>query len=236
MIIIVLACVLGVTLVVYLLFRRLRELSWQLTQLRVEHDSEMILRAIGVPPQIGVVISEPVRRKRHLRMYRGGRAPAALTGLLQGLFRHRLAAVASAGMVVAVVTTALVLDTARSQENDEASSSTPPASEPEWGAPAQAEPLKEDSGTGLDPERVPATGDGGAGRYALDIALTPAPPSAREPTAPTSTRPPRTQKPTPPPVTTTPPAPSPVSTPSTSDGLCTTATVPLVNACLPGRV
>ncbi|MFF9097630.1 hypothetical protein ACF1AX_31470 [Streptomyces sp. NPDC014802] len=78
----ILAGALGaIALVVFLLFRQLRHLSWQLTQLRVERDSERILRQIGYragsTPLDDLEDTPPVRRKRHLTLYLGGLAGIA---------------------------------------------------------------------------------------------------------------------------------------------------------------
>ncbi|MFF9238453.1 hypothetical protein ACF1AY_16175 [Streptomyces sp. NPDC014776] len=88
---VILAGALGaIALVVALLFRQLRDLSWQLTQLRVERDSERILRQIGYAgstPLDDLEVSRPVRRKRHLALYLGGLAGIAAT--LRGRARQR---------------------------------------------------------------------------------------------------------------------------------------------------
>ncbi len=57
--------------VVFLLIQRLRQLSWQLTQIRVERDSESILREIGLRAEAGSSdLPEPEvsRRIRHGRL------------------------------------------------------------------------------------------------------------------------------------------------------------------------
>lgn len=61
-------------LVVFLLFRQLRKLSWQLTQQRVERDSETILHAIGLRPErespLAVPTADATLRERHLSLLR----------------------------------------------------------------------------------------------------------------------------------------------------------------------
>jgi hypothetical protein len=111
----ILAGALGaIALIVYLLFRRLRSLSWQLTQLRVERDCERILREIGIPSGTRPVATAPpalpVRRKRHLSLYLGGLG--ALVSVREAARRHRPALVASgAATAVAMSAAALILAT-----------------------------------------------------------------------------------------------------------------------------
>lgn len=109
---IILAGALGaIALSVYLLFRQLRKLSWQLTQLRVERDSERILHAIGVRTYQTAVnggeegSADPARRKGHLTLYLGGGSLAAL--LLQ--LRDYLGAQRGALAVSSAVTAAAAL-------------------------------------------------------------------------------------------------------------------------------
>ncbi|GHA00915.1 hypothetical protein ACFOOM_12545 [Streptomyces echinoruber] len=118
MTIIILAGALGVVgIVVFLLFRQLRELSWQLTQLRVERDSERILRDIGLGGLEPAPITdpadqpEPVRKKRHLALYLGGFS-APLLGLRDLARRHRRTLVAGGAVTAAAaaaVSMALIL-------------------------------------------------------------------------------------------------------------------------------
>lgn len=108
----ILAGALGaIALIVFLLFRQLRELSWQLTQLRVERDSERILHDIGLrpgPTSLNEVDpTEPVLRKRHLALYLGGLS-IALARLRESSHSHRPALVAS-GAAAAVITAAASL-------------------------------------------------------------------------------------------------------------------------------
>lgn len=113
MIAIVLAAALASVLIV-LLFRRLRRLSRQLTELRVARDSEEILQQIGVgggSRPIAVEQSQdPVRRKRHLSLYIGG-----LSGTIGRLRWRRpryrtalLAGGATAGIALGAAVTLLV--------------------------------------------------------------------------------------------------------------------------------
>lgn len=109
----ILAGALGaIALIVYLLFRWLRKLSWQLTQLRVERDCEAILREIGIGgsrPVTTAPSAQPVRRKRHLALYRGGMS-AAFVRLKDTSRRHRPALVASgAATAIAVCGAGLLL-------------------------------------------------------------------------------------------------------------------------------
>jgi len=94
-------------LIVYLLFRRLRQLSWQLTQLRVERDCDEILHKIGIRAGSRPVVTErpgaPARTKGHLALYMGGGAAAALVGLNDAWRRHRPAIVASGTAAAAAI-------------------------------------------------------------------------------------------------------------------------------------
>jgi hypothetical protein len=113
----ILAGALGaIALIVYLLFRRLRELSWQLTQLRVERDSERILREIGIRSEFRPVMTTstdaPARRKGHLSLYLGSGLAAAVLKLRDTYRQHRSALVASgAATTVAIGAAALLLAT-----------------------------------------------------------------------------------------------------------------------------
>lgn len=111
----ILAGALGaIALVVWLLFRQLRKLSWQLTQLRVERDSDRILRDIGYQPEARSLEPteeeiEPVRRKRHLALYMGGLA--AVLAKLHQIRRTRPRAVLAGGVAgtVAIGTAVLLV-------------------------------------------------------------------------------------------------------------------------------
>ncbi|MFI6248966.1 hypothetical protein [Streptomyces sp. NPDC051016] len=111
--IIILAGALGaLALIVALLFRRLRRLSWQLTVLRVERDSERILRDIGIVragSSTGVTerLQEPVRRKHHLALYLGGGLTAALMKVRHP--RHVPAIAAGSAAVIALGAATLLL-------------------------------------------------------------------------------------------------------------------------------
>ncbi len=113
----ILAGALGaIALIVYLLFRRLRRLSWQLTQLRVERDCERILQDIGLAGSRPVTTAQPatahpateppavpVRRKRHLRLYQGLGGMSAAFVRMQDASRRRRPALITSGAATAVV-------------------------------------------------------------------------------------------------------------------------------------
>lgn len=108
MMVIILAGAFGaLALFVFLLFRHLRNLSWQITQLRVERDSERILHDIGIrtqpknnkPDQM----AGPVRRKGHLALYLGGGLAAALAQLRDLTRQQRQALVASGAAATAAL-------------------------------------------------------------------------------------------------------------------------------------
>lgn len=113
----ILAGALGaIALIVYLLFRRLRQLSWQLTQLRVERDSERILREIGIRTGSrhieAIPTDAPARRKGHLSLYIGGGLASAVMRLRDTCHAHRPALVTSgAAATVAIGAAALLLST-----------------------------------------------------------------------------------------------------------------------------
>ena len=110
----ILAGALGVAaLIVYLLFRRLRKLSWQLTEMRVERDSERILQQIGLRAASRSLDLKnpgdvPVRRKRHLALYLGGALSAALAKLRRVGHSHPQVAV-TGGVVTTVAVGAAAL-------------------------------------------------------------------------------------------------------------------------------
>lgn len=111
---IILAGALGATALNVLLFRRLRQLSWQLTRLRVERDCERILRELGRPAEIHLAEREnakdqtfsriPVRSKAHLSLYRGGLVAAWVTSR-----RHQRHFAAAAGTAVFAATAILAV-------------------------------------------------------------------------------------------------------------------------------
>ena len=111
----ILAGALGATaLIVYLLFRRLRQLSWQLTQLRVERDSERILREIGIVragSRTGLTgpVEEPVRRKHHLALNLGGGLTAALLKVRHPRHAPAIAAGAAAATIALGAATLLLI-------------------------------------------------------------------------------------------------------------------------------
>ncbi|MCQ9178728.1 hypothetical protein KMT30_06720, partial [Streptomyces sp. IBSBF 2953] len=112
MIEIILAGALGaIALIVCVLFRQLRELSWQLTQLRVERDSERILHDIGIRAgsanTVAALPTVPARRKKHLSLFLGGAAAASAW-----LRNHRSAFVGTgAAATAAMAAAALYLAT-----------------------------------------------------------------------------------------------------------------------------
>jgi len=114
---IILAGALGAfALIVYLLFRRLRQLSWQLTQLRVERDCERLLRALGMGPEATPTEMEdaqeryfdetPVRSRGHLSLYLGGNVAAFLAGRRSQ--RHLATAAGTAVFAMAAAVAALI--------------------------------------------------------------------------------------------------------------------------------
>lgn len=114
---IILAGALGAfALIVYLLFRRLRQLSWQLTQLRVERDCERILRVLKMGPEDAPTekgdvqelhsVETPVRSKGHLSLYLGGNVAAFLAGHRNQ--RHLATAAGTALFATAAVVAALM--------------------------------------------------------------------------------------------------------------------------------
>lgn len=113
---IILAGALGaLALVVALLFRQLRQLSWQLTVLRVERDSERILREIGIRPGSGSGVTEPledpVRRKHHLALHIGGGLAAALMKMRHLRRTSALVASSAAATIVLGAATLLLITT-----------------------------------------------------------------------------------------------------------------------------
>ncbi|SHI65086.1 hypothetical protein SAMN05444521_8137 [Streptomyces sp. 3214.6] len=149
----ILAGALGaIALIVYLLFRQLRELSWQLTQLRVERDSERILREIGIRsdsrPVMTTPTDAPARRKGHLSLYLGAGLAPALMGLRDIYREHRPALVAGgAAASVAIGAAALLLATNLDHP--------PPGVEGPAAPPTQAV-SPEPSAPGKQPSRGPA--------------------------------------------------------------------------------
>jgi hypothetical protein len=115
--VIILAGALGAfALIVYLLFRRLRQLSWQLTQLRVERDCERILRVLKMGPEDAPTekgdaqelysVETPVRSKGHLALYLGGNVAAFLAAHRHQ--RHLATAAGTALFATAAVVAALI--------------------------------------------------------------------------------------------------------------------------------
>lgn len=166
----ILAGALGaIALIVYLLFRRLRALSWQLTQLRVERDCERILREIGISggsrPVVTAPPAPPVRRKRHLSLYLGGLG-ATLASLKEASRRHRPALVAS-GAASAVVMSAAAMILATSLHPPRENSNVParsPTSIPSQPGPAPPSRSSPGHTTGRTPG-VPSASGGVAGTH-----------------------------------------------------------------------
>ncbi|MFJ2719441.1 hypothetical protein [Streptomyces sp. NPDC087437] len=108
MMLIILATAFGaLALFVYLLFRQLKDISWQLTQLRVERDSERILHDIGLrtqPPDHGAdERARPAHRNRHLALYLGGSLTAVLAELRNLTSKKRKALLASGATAMAAL-------------------------------------------------------------------------------------------------------------------------------------
>lgn len=245
----ILAGALGaIALIVYLLFRRLRRLSWQLTQLRVERDSETILHDIGIRtgsrPARTTPPTAPVRRKRHLSLYLGGSAVGALW--LRSRWReHRAGLVASGAAATAVVAAAtLYLATTIDLTPPGPATPVPPPSETvgpssgpqplpssSAGSPARTAPLAS------LPAASPSSGWGGDHAMWTTASLQPPAPPATESGPPRSSPsggrpPPPTVQPPPEPSA---PAPSPSPTPATATLLCVDAETLLeLGVCLDG--
>ncbi len=222
----ILAGALGaLALIVYLLFRRLRQLSWQLTQLRVERDCERILHEIGIRGGSRPVVNEPpavpVRRKGHLSLYLGGGVAAALARLRDTWHRRRATMVASgAAATIALGAAALLLVTNGGPGDDLGPTPPPPESvSSEPGTPGG----RASSGSAPPPESSPAgsppsgAGDVGMGPGASAVTSAPARRPARSVSAAPSRAAPSFALPSP-----SPPSPSlsepTTPTPSASGG------------------
>ncbi|MFJ2477048.1 hypothetical protein ACIOWI_29435 [Streptomyces sp. NPDC087659] len=245
MIEILIAGVIGaLALGVYLLFRQLRTISWQLTQLRVEHDSERILHAIGVTSTAVHARPYPIRRKRHLALYLGGGA-AVLAFLARNVRLHPAAAATAGGVALAAAAATVVTLAPRPQEYAEEppfpmTSVTPtegPLQDPTTDIESQPSSSPNTQGK-LDWRRVPAALAAAESRQGTVIPDSPGRPTpsapSPEPTGgPTETEP--TPPPAPDPTAPTPPFPTPSPT---SDGLCVVIALPPVvesDVCLLGR-
>lgn len=153
----ILAAALGAnTVIVFLLFRRLRsDLSRQVTAIRVEIHRDRVIRQLTRPNGIGrvgtedeapeaalavgdgdeppVFAEQPIRRKKHLAVYRGGALAAAALALIGGVQdtwrTHRNQVVGGlAGITVTATTvTLLTLSPWDSGTNREPPSSAPTA-------------------------------------------------------------------------------------------------------------
>ncbi|MET7776247.1 hypothetical protein ABZU94_10785 [Streptomyces mirabilis] len=156
---IILAGALGALLLNVLLFRRLRQLSWQLARLRVERDCERILRELGKPAEIHLAEREnardlafsriPVRSKAHLSLYRGGLVAAWVTSR-----RHQrhFAAAASTAVFAAAAVVAVLL-TAPNRDLPGLPYDTPP------GLGSSDHPLSSRSPTGNSRPAASSSGD-----------------------------------------------------------------------------
>ena len=176
---IVLAAGLGVAnfIIVALLFRRDRQLSRQLSDMRAERNSEWILRALkeaGAPEERAQIAPaatgdyyepsvaglKPVRRKKHLILFLGGGSllgggsAAALAALRHAVHRawQRHPEMVMAGVVATAVlaTTALILAGARGQ--DGAATHAPPAT---TATPTPAPPTRPSRVSGPEASPVP---------------------------------------------------------------------------------
>ncbi|MEU8907046.1 hypothetical protein [Streptomyces mirabilis] len=157
---IILAGALGAMALNVLLFRRLRQLSWQLTRLRVERDCERILRELGKPAEIHLAEREnardqtfsriPVRSKAHLSLYRGGLVAAWASR------RHQRHFAAAAGTAVFAATAILaVLLTAPSRDLPGLPYDTPPGLGTSEHPPSNRSP----AGQGSSPSAASSSGD-----------------------------------------------------------------------------
>jgi hypothetical protein len=176
MIWVVLATGLGAHCIVFvLLFRRLRgDLNRQLRDMRAEHNSEWILRALRDAPGRAVVQAangrghepppmgpQPVRRKRHLGLFLGGGVAALLTTTRSARDRRRshrrqFATTAAAAAVTATTIALVILSPWEDDSND-----GPPSSAPTAGPTASLTPSEPPSGSSALPSRSgPAGGDG----------------------------------------------------------------------------
>ncbi|MFF8412910.1 hypothetical protein [Streptomyces omiyaensis] len=107
-----------------LLFRQLRTISWQLTQLRVERDTHTALEAIGLPVKPNPATRPTGRTFRDLDTY-DGIAITPFSVLRQILRHHPLAVtVAGAAALAAVVIAAAI--TLRLAEEPPVPTQTPP--------------------------------------------------------------------------------------------------------------
>ncbi|CAL9347853.1 hypothetical protein SUDANB1_00400 [Streptomyces sp. enrichment culture] len=178
MIWIILAAGLGANfIIVMLLFRRLRgNLNRQLRDMRAEHNSELILRALREAPQrqqavqaangTGEVAPElplgpqPVRRKRHLGLFIGGAVAAMVAVLSQGLraaWDTRRGQVVGTAIGVATVAATTIILLAYSPWEDGGSgppSSAPTAAPTVTSSPGHTQPPS--SGSSPSPSPFPS--------------------------------------------------------------------------------
>ena len=224
--IIILAGALGASaLIVYLLFRQLRKLTWQLTQLRVERDCERILRAFGMP-HVEINLTEkgaaqehtsattPVRRKRHLTLYLGGSVAAFLASRRHQ--RHLATAAGTAAFAAAAMIAALIAGPG--QQMPGLDDSPPPILAPGHSSASDSQPPARSSPpapTAGSQRQAPQTPDDHRIQQVSRISTPPrtAAPSTPPSAIPGTTGPPR---PTPSAGPTTAPQPPPSSSPSSA--------------------
>ncbi len=196
-----------------LLFRQMRTLTWQLTQIRVAHEARDIMEAIGMPMASGDTTQRPPQ-KRHLTLLRGGHSSidctssARTTDLVWITAARRIIvtsmlAIAAASAIGASAATVLAL-----------TASTTPPTHAALGTPTPAAPLPPSTRQRVPTSTAPPTPTPSPTAPATATALlpiawdTPMPrPSRSTPPAHTPTQP--SQPPTTP--TTTPPSPTPSS-------------------------
>ncbi|MCI3271442.1 hypothetical protein [Streptomyces cylindrosporus] len=247
-------------IIVALLFRRERQLSRQLSDMRAERNSEWILHALkGVPEEPNLAAPaadgtgletqpQPVRRKRHLGLYIGGLSgiAAAVTDTTRHAWRtHRPQLIASAAAATLVVATAIVLIIVERQADDE---QQPPSS-----APTVTYTVTRSTSSTPAPAHPPVASPSATAGPSASASPTTFPPAGALPTSnggasgpplETEHQPPGTAssgdaEPSPPPSSAPPPSNSatPSSPPSTSPALCLRlAVLPLLNlaVCLAG--
>jgi hypothetical protein len=247
---IILAGALGAILLA-LLFRRLRQLSRQLAQLRVERDCERILRDIGMTwvaetnlievedAQPATAIDAPVRRKGHLSLYLGQN----VGDFLNRRHHQRHLAVAAGTTVFATAAVIAALVTGPESSNlglpdDGPDIVTPAATRPgrsPTGTPDPSDPATpDDPSAPATPEHWDSTEDIGL-KVATVADPSPHPAVASASPSPRQTSPsPKasheasTPKPTQPPAT---PPPHPAATDSPALDICASVK-PLLGLCL----
>lgn len=194
MIWIILAAGLGANiLVATLLFRRLREdLNRQLRDMRAEHNSEWILRALkdapeereraaqaanGRPSELPPMGPQPVRRKRHLGLFIGGAAAALITisTAAREIWRNhsgQLVAGATAAAVTATALTLIIFNPWTDDADHEPPSSAPTAGPTDTLPPGYTQP------PGSSPAPGPSSTATGSQPSGSPAGLTPTSPPA----------------------------------------------------------